>query len=98
MTLLFKYQIILDISKLRHSGVLVKGKYPLLDKSTKGQHYNGLFYPGKAISKPKMIVECKYVNHLYSLKLSMRKYGHNINFHPSHVSKNLEEPITLAYI
>ncbi|KAI7891397.1 uncharacterized protein EV154DRAFT_223588 [Mucor mucedo] len=87
--------VMAEILKLSHSSSIILTNCALLDQYSEGSKY--LLHPGfreRPISM--MILECKYINSTYSLKVSVRVLTANRLTGPDF--KNFGEPLTLAYI
>ncbi|KAI7895810.1 uncharacterized protein EV154DRAFT_493846 [Mucor mucedo] len=87
-----------EIIKVKHLNS-VSGKYSLLDKDSKGPKYR-MRPKGQKRSAQKLIIECRHINYNYSLELSIRMMGRDVNYNQTSYKEYiaLGEPLTLAYI
>lgn len=77
----------------------VPERFTILNNDTKGSKYN--LYPNlKRGSKVKLIVKIKHINHSYSLEISVRMMGDNVDYNILGLKQfvNIAELLTLAYM
>lgn len=90
---------ILEILQVRHSNSIVKGKYAVLDGDTEGFHHR-MSIQHKGCSKKRVTIECKHVNHMHAIEISVRMCSNKADCGVLSYkeSRKFVEPLTLAYI
>ncbi|KAG2208760.1 hypothetical protein INT47_007859 [Mucor saturninus] len=88
-----------EIIKVKDSGESKLKKYTVLDKNSQGSVYMIHSKDGHQ-PNPIVTIGCKFVNHNYSLELSVRVIGYDIDYNEKNYRDFvvLGEPLTLAYI
>lgn len=92
LTLFFRVEFI----KVQTTGDNEFNESNILPKDTQGSKFDLFGYEDKNnISFERVVFNLKYINCNYSLKLSMRETGYEVD---TYMFKDIEEPLTLTYI
>lgn len=90
--------IFLDFLRLAYPIGTEPEKYDMLDNNIKGFIWKmNLNY---SYSYQNVIIQCKQINHNYTLELSLRGMGNDVDYENAMVPsfRRFQEPLTLAYI